>query len=51
MRLSPMRYKSFIWPHNPRVYAIEFQRHMAARKVPFGDYVLQNMGGCQQGDT
>ena len=44
MLLAPMRYKDFVWPHNPSVYTIDFQRHMAARKVPFGDYVLQNLG-------
>ncbi len=44
MALPPMRYKNFIWPHNPRVYSIDFTRHVAAKKVPFGDYILQDLG-------
>ncbi len=44
MRLSRMRYKGFLWPHNPRVYSIEFERKMAVNKVPFGQYALQNLG-------
>lgn len=39
-----MRYKDYIWPHNPRVYTIEFQRDVAAHKVPFGLYYLQDLG-------
>ncbi len=39
-----MRYGDFVWPHNPRVYSIEYERVMASHKVPFGDYVLQDMG-------
>ena len=39
-----MRYKDYIWPHNPRVYAISFQREMGAAKVPFGRYQLQDLG-------
>ena len=39
-----MRYKDYIWPHNPRVYAISFQREMGAAKVPFGRYRLQDLG-------
>jgi hypothetical protein len=30
MNLSPMRFKQFVWPHNPRVYTITYQRKMAA---------------------
>lgn len=44
MKLSPMRYKGFIWPHNPRVYSIEFTRRMAVNKIPFGRYSLQSLG-------
>ena len=42
--LTPMRYKSFVWPHNPRIYEIEFRRSVYAHKIPFGRHVLQNMG-------
>lgn len=42
--LSPMRYKTFTWPHNPRTYAIEFQRDTAVHKVPMGAYTMQDLG-------
>ncbi len=44
MVLSPMRFKSYVWPHNPRIYEISFTRDVAYHKVPFGAYILQNMG-------
>lgn len=44
MGLTSMRFKNFVWPHNPRVYTIEFQRKMAVNKVPFGRYALQSLG-------
>ena len=39
-----MRYKDYVWPHNPRVYSIEYERSMGAWKVPFGRYQLQDLG-------
>ena len=42
--LSPMRYKNYVWPHNPRIYEIEYRRLVAMHKVPFGQYMLQAMG-------
>ena len=39
-----MRYRNFIWPHNPRIYSIEFERHVALHKVPFGTSYLQDLG-------
>lgn len=39
-----MRYKDFVWPHNPHTYTIEYQRVMGNQKVPFGRYHLQNLG-------
>ena len=44
MILSPMRYKGYTWPHNPRVYSIDYQRVMAVHKEPFGRYQLQDLG-------
>ena len=44
MRLTPMRYKNYTWPHNPRVYSIDYERKMAVHKVPFGLYHLQDLG-------
>ena len=44
MNLSPMRYKTYTWPHNPRIYEIAFKRKVAVNKVPFGRYFMQDMG-------
>lgn len=44
MKLSPMRFKNFIWPHNPRVYSITYERKMAVNKIPFGRHALQSLG-------
>ena len=44
MILAPMRYRDFVWPHNPRVYSIDYERKMAVNKVPFGTYYLQDLG-------
>ena len=44
MNLTPMRYKSYTWPHNPRVYSIDFQRAVAVHKTPFSRYQLQDLG-------
>lgn len=47
-KLCAMRYKNYIWPHNPRVYTIQYARSMAEHKVPFGRYQLQDLGpGCR----
>lgn len=44
MKLTPMRYKDYVWPHNPRVYTIDYERAMAENKVPYGLYHLQDLG-------
>ena len=44
MLLSPMRYKGYVWPHNPRVYTIDYEGEMAVHKTPFGLYQLQDRG-------
>lgn len=44
MNLSPMRFKNYVWPHNPRIYEIEFKRKMVSHHVPFGRSVLESMG-------
>ena len=48
MKLSRMRFKGFVWPHNPSVYSIEYERKMAVNKVPFGRCDLQNLGMVQR---
>lgn len=44
MKLAPMRFKDYVWPHNPRIYSIEYRRRVVSHAVPFGLYMLQNMG-------
>lgn len=44
MTLTPMRYKNYTWPHNPRVYSIDYERKMVVHKTPFGSYHLQDLG-------
>lgn len=44
MELSPMQYKGFVWPHNPRTYSITYHRAVAVHKVPFGRYAMQDVG-------
>jgi hypothetical protein len=44
MNLTPMRYKDYVWPHNPKVYTIDYQRVVAEHKVPFGRCLLQDLG-------
>ena len=44
MILAPMRFKSFVWPHNPRVYTIAYERKLAVHKIPFGRHHLQSLG-------
>lgn len=48
MLLEPMRYKDFVWPHNPRTYSISFERPTAVHKIPYGRYCVQDLGlGCR----
>lgn len=30
-KLQPMRYKNYVWPHNPRSYSITYHRRLTAR--------------------
>ena len=45
MRLTPMRFKEFTWPHNPEVYTVEYRRRLAVHRAPFGGCVMQELGG------
>lgn len=44
MKLVPMRYKDYVWPHNPETYTITFKRSIAVAKVPFGRCEMQDLG-------
>ncbi|MBR5261742.1 MAG: LysM peptidoglycan-binding domain-containing protein [Oscillospiraceae bacterium] len=39
-----MKFKDYVWPHNPKVYEIRFKKDIVSHRVPFGLYVLQNTG-------
>lgn len=43
-RLAPMRYKNFVWPHNPRTYTIGYERRMASHETPHRKSRLEAMG-------
>ena len=43
-RLQPMRYKDYVWPHNPERYSITYRRRVAVQEVPYGYYTMQNLG-------
>lgn len=44
MKLSPMWFKTFVWPHNPAAYSITYERNMALHRIPFGRHALQSLG-------
>lgn len=44
MVLTPMRFKHFVWPHNPKTYSITYERKIAVHKIPFGRHCLQSLG-------
>lgn len=45
MQLTPMRYKDYTWPHNPEVYTVERQRRLVVHQIPFGQCLIQDLGG------
>ena len=48
MKLASMRFKTFVWPHNPETYQISFVRSMPALKMPGGGTRFQDMGLCHR---
>lgn len=44
MRLTPMRYKDYVWPNNPESYRIYFKRPIAVHKIPGGRCAMQDLG-------
>lgn len=48
MELTPMRFKNYVWPHNPETYSVTWEKKIAVHKIPFGQYAMQEMGqGCR----
>jgi len=48
MKLTPMRYKDYTWPHNPETCRVELERKIAVQKVPFGGWILQDLGAMHR---
>lgn len=44
MKLTPMRFKNYIWPHNPKTFEIIEKRRLAVNPVPFGRGTVMDMG-------
>ena len=48
MKLTPMRFKGYVWPHNPKNFEITERRRLAVNPVPFGKYTVMDMGVDQR---
>ena len=44
MGLVPMRFKNYVWPHNPTRFEVIQKRRLSASHIPFGSFVLRDMG-------
>lgn len=44
MKLSQMRFKDYIWPHNPKTFEITDKRRLAVNPVPFGKGTVMDLG-------
>ena len=44
MELAAMRFRDFTWPYNPETYSVERRRRVVVHPVPFGQFVLQDLG-------
>ena len=42
--LSAMRYKDFVWPHNPRTFHVLWRRRVCVLDAPGGRYRVQELG-------
>lgn len=42
--LSAMRFKSYVWPHNPRTFRAVWQRRVAVLDAPGGAFRVQELG-------
>lgn len=41
-----MRFKNYIWPHNPRRFEMEYERRLSCIKLPFAGHIVQDLGAC-----
>lgn len=44
MKLAPMSYRDYVWPHNPETIRVERAKSIRAYSVPNAGDVLQNLG-------
>ena len=44
MKLSPMRFKGYVWPHNPKTFEMTEKRRLAINPIPFGRHTVDDMG-------
>lgn len=44
MNLTPMRFKNYIWPHNPTTFRVQYRRNVAVQEVPFGGFCTEDLG-------
>lgn len=44
MNLSPLRYKSYVWPRNPKSCVLSCGRSMAVRALPFAGSAAESLG-------
>lgn len=42
--LASMRFKTYVWPHNPKTFETEYRRKIVQHRIPFSGIVSQNMG-------
>lgn len=42
--LQPMRYKDYVWPHNPTTYTITYRRRVGVHEIPYGLYTMESLG-------
>lgn len=44
--LASMRFKNYIWPHNPERFEMSYERRLSCMKLPFAGHVVQDLGSC-----
>ena len=42
--LQPMRYKDYVWPHNPETYTVTYRRRVGMYDIPYGLYAMESLG-------
>ncbi len=44
--LGSMRFKDYIWQHNPYSFEISYERRVSCMKLPFSGFIAQDLGNC-----